>query len=50
MILTGKFTGDGDATIRISGKVAGRTRQIEIPVGRDARRPRTPPFPPSGRG
>ena len=35
VILTGKFRGDGNTTIKVSGKVGGRTRQFEIPVKLD---------------
>jgi Ca-activated chloride channel homolog len=35
VILTGRFSGDGPATIRIKGIIGGETREMEIPVPAD---------------
>jgi Ca-activated chloride channel family protein len=37
VILTGKFNGPGDATVKVRGKVGGETREIAIPVNFDDR-------------
>jgi Ca-activated chloride channel family protein len=35
VVLTGRLTGRGDAAVRVTGKVGGETRQIELPVNLD---------------
>ena len=36
IILTGRYTGQGKATVRLTGNVAGREKVIELPVDLDA--------------
>jgi Ca-activated chloride channel family protein len=35
VIITGKFKGDGETTVRVKGKVAGEVREASIPVNLD---------------
>ena len=35
VILTGRFTGDGETTIKVRGKVGGEVREFEVPVKLD---------------
>ena len=50
VVLTGRFAGDGAATVRVTGRAGGETKTIAIPVDGDARCRASRPSPASGRG